>query len=501
MPTDRLRRLARNPWFWLVAVALGLRLATLGLYPLIDTTEARYAELARKMVETGNWLTPQFDYGVPFWGKPPLSTWLRAISFEILGINEFAARLPSWFIALGILTLTFRLGRRERGETVAWLATALLTGSVLFYILSGAVLMDPLMTLGTTLSMLAFWRALRGDGRHWGYLVFVGLAIGLMAKGPVAVVLTGLPLFLWLLATGRWRDLWHHIPLVSGTLLMLALAVPWYVLAERATPGFLDYFLVGEHWKRFTEPGWQGDLYGNAHTSPKGKIWIEWLVAAFPLSLALVAGLGALLWRQRSGAVRALREDWTLYLLCWALSPMLFFTFSGNILATYVLPGLPATALLVASWCRPAAPDGPCRRRSLTWLGRASLGVPLLILALLVLKLKYAIPDDFAHNSEAYLIRAVEQRDPGGSARLYYLYTRPFSAEFYSAGKAREVENPQRLRDLLGSPQPIWVAMESAYEKTLPADLRACLERIGRFGYRVLLRSRPGCRARTGFGK
>ncbi|HID50060.1 MAG TPA: phospholipid carrier-dependent glycosyltransferase, partial [Chromatiales bacterium] len=148
------------------------------------------------MVETGNWLTPQFDYGVPFWGKPPLSTWLRAISFELFGINEFAARLPSWLIALGIAFLTFRLGRREKGEEVAWIATTLLTTTVLFYLLAGAVLMDPLLTLGTTLSMLAFWRAMRGDGRRWGYLVFVGLAIGLLAKGPVTIVLTGLPLFL-----------------------------------------------------------------------------------------------------------------------------------------------------------------------------------------------------------------------------------------------------------------------------------------------------------------
>lgn len=475
---DGLRRLAHNPWFWLLCAAFAIRLATLGLYPLGDTTEARYAELARKMVETGNWLTPQFDYGVPFWGKPPLSTWLRAISFELFGINEFAARLPSWLIALGIAFLTFRLGRREKGEEVAWIATTLLTTTVLFYLLAGAVLMDPLLTLGTTLSMLAFWRAMRGDGRRWGYLVFVGLAIGLLAKGPVTIVLTGLPLFLWLLITHRWRDFWQRVPLFTGTLLMLALAVPWYLLAERATPGFLEYFFIGEHWKRFTEPGWQGDRYGNAHTSPKGWIWSEWLVAAFPLSLAFIAGLGIRLWKQRGATPRLLKEDWTLYLLCWALSPMLFFTFSGNILATYVFPGLPATALLVASWHRP---DRPVVRR----FALASMLFPLLFLAVVL----FYLPKVWDRNCEVFLIRNVEQTDPQGAARLFYLFDRPFSAEFYSRGKARLLKDPREMHTLLPARETLYFAVQTPYTGSIPADLRHCLEHLGRFGRHELFRT------------
>lgn len=91
--TERLVLLA------LVAVVL-MRLLTLGLYPLTDTTEARYAEVARKMVELGDWITPWYDYGVPFWAKPPLSTWLTAASFKVFGLNEFAARLPHFVLAV-----------------------------------------------------------------------------------------------------------------------------------------------------------------------------------------------------------------------------------------------------------------------------------------------------------------------------------------------------------------------------------------------------------------
>lgn len=89
----------------LLAFALLLRLISLAAYPLMDTTEARYGEMARLMVETGNWLTPQFDYGVPFWGKPPLFTWMSAYGIELFGLNEFAVRAPHWLAALRRLFL------------------------------------------------------------------------------------------------------------------------------------------------------------------------------------------------------------------------------------------------------------------------------------------------------------------------------------------------------------------------------------------------------------
>ena len=83
-------------------------------YPLTDPTEARYAEIARKMLETGQWVMPQFDYGVPFWGKPPLSTWLSAASMGAFGVNEFAARLPSLLLMLGCGVLVYALARVAR---------------------------------------------------------------------------------------------------------------------------------------------------------------------------------------------------------------------------------------------------------------------------------------------------------------------------------------------------------------------------------------------------
>jgi 4-amino-4-deoxy-L-arabinose transferase-like glycosyltransferase len=119
---------------------------------------------------------------------------------------------------------------------------------------------------------------------------------------------------------------------------------------EQQSPGFLQYFIVGEHLLRFIQPGWQGDLYGNAHAEAPGMIWLLWFqaTAAWGLLLALIAGRHVIdCWRNRKWRTPAL-TNWQRYLLCWMLAPMVFFSLSGNILWTYVISGLPAFALLLA---------------------------------------------------------------------------------------------------------------------------------------------------------
>src|SRR5438045_8153025 len=107
---------------WLLGLVIGVvavRLVTLGAYPLMDSTESRYGEIARKMLETGHWLMPQFDYGVPFWGKPPLAMWLSAAAMSVFGVNEFAPRLPSLLAMVACGALVYALavlrGGRDQG--------------------------------------------------------------------------------------------------------------------------------------------------------------------------------------------------------------------------------------------------------------------------------------------------------------------------------------------------------------------------------------------------
>ena len=101
-----MRRLL-SPWFLVLAAILASRFIGMALFPFADTTEQRYAEIARLMAETGDWITPWFEPGVPFWGKPPLSFWAQAASIKLFGVSEFAIRLPAWLATLGIVYLTW----------------------------------------------------------------------------------------------------------------------------------------------------------------------------------------------------------------------------------------------------------------------------------------------------------------------------------------------------------------------------------------------------------
>ena len=336
--------------WWMIATAAVARLVSLGLYPVMDQTEARYAEIARKMAETGDWVTPWFDHGVPFWGKPPLSFWMSAASFKVMGVSEFAARLPHWLGACAIAWLVWGwLAGRSRREAV--IALALATGSVALFLAAGAVMTDIALGLGTTMAMRGFWLGLQGDpaGRlREQALFFAGLAIGLLAKGPIAAVLVGLPLAGWTLRFGKLGLVAREFRWVSGLLLTTMLVVPWYVLAELRTPGFLEYFLVGEHWHRFVTPGWQRRPVRQRPCLPRGSIWLFAIASFLPWSVLIP--VASLRWRRTAAPAPAVDRPLQLYLLLWALTPCVFFSLAGNILWTYVLPGLPALAMLLALW-------------------------------------------------------------------------------------------------------------------------------------------------------
>jgi len=423
-------------WLTLLSI-IAIRFLILGTYPLQDTTEARYGEMARKMLETNNWITPQFDYGVPFWGKPPLSVWLSAGSYKLFGLSEFSARLPSLILSIFMLLLVYNLGKQHRNQDTGLVAATLLAGCMVFFIMSGAVLMDPALAAGTVLSMAAFWHALHSSNRSWGYLFFTGAAIGLMAKGPVALVLIFTPITLWLFWQRNFREAYQKIPWFKGSMLMLLLSLPWYVIAEIRTPGFLEYFIVGEHWNRFIESGWQGDLYGSAHKEPTGKIW---LYAAFAF-LPWIFILPGLLWRARKSASVSLwtKNTWLSYLVIWTLTPLLFFTFSKNILATYTLPALAPLALITAELWMYVYVKNESMHFHLDKKIRMIAALSFFVPALYIFIITSYFTDKLQLKSQRELMDAYYQLRPDSRSRVLYFPARPFSAEFYSQGKALEL--------------------------------------------------------------
>ena len=485
--------LSTSQKMFLWSILLGLfasRLFAMVVIPFTDTTEARYAEIARKMLETGDWITPQFEYGVPFWGKPPLHTWLSAAGMGAFGVNEFAARLPIFALACAVLALLYHWVRSEKGEDHALVSLAVLASSGMFFIASGVVMTDLALIAGTTLAMVGFWMAVNARSRAslWGHLFFVGLAIGLLAKGPLAILLTGVPLGLWIMFEGRWRDTLSRIPWVTGTLAMLAIAAPWYIAAEIKTPGFLRYFIIGEHFERFTVHGWKGDLYGSGHREPKGMIWLFGMLAFLPWTFCFLRPI--MRWRQVGARFRADESGWGRYLLFWTLSPFLIFTAAGNILIPYALPAMPAAAvLLVQGWLDASGPDASVSRRTDRVFRFLTVGVVAVMTAFSVV---YVVaPGLISKKSQKLLVTAVAEAAPPDTGELLYLNRRYYSAEFYTQGRARRVDGLVELQPYLIDDRRDFLASRSGSFRELPEDVRDRFELIGPFGRDLLFLEKP----------
>ena len=457
--------LRQHPLMLLVLALALVRLAMLGTYPLMDTTEARYGDIGRMMVAENDWITPWFRPGVPFWGKPPLSFWCTALSFKLFGVNEFSARFPHWL--LGVFTGWFVWDlavRRSIREAIV--AVSLLAGCLLFYFASGAVMTDMALTFGMTLSMWSFWRAVQPHQstpqhplqRSLPWLFFVSLAWGLLAKGPLAIVLTFLAIAVWLFFNPQFRPRVFQLPWLRGLLITVMIAGPWYWAAERKTPGFLDYFLIGEHIKRFLVPGWKGDLYGNAHIHAHGTIWLYLLYMLAPWTLLIPAYLFFSSGRFRipqpvcsqTAWLDSGEKSWILYLVCWGLAPAVLFTFASNIIMPYVLPGIPALALLGGTLL------GRFDHRVVNNL--LTTGLWIVLIGSLAFVLIFPFTGYGDRKSERALVRSFQSHG-SPDAKLIYFDTYPFSAGFYGAGAVSDVSSVSSLEERLDRPDPLFVAI------------------------------------------
>lgn len=467
--------LQRTNLIWLLGTMLVVRIIAMVVLPLADTTEPRYAEIARLMMTTNDWITPLFEPGVPFWGKPPLSFWAQAISFKLFGINEFAGRLPALLAFLATVWMLWRLAVSVVNTQVAAASIVVYSGMVLTFLAAGTVMTDSYLLLGTTWAMVAFYLAPKEDFWYWRYGLFIGLGIGLLAKGPLALVIAGAPIGVWVLLQGKLMFYLRSMPWIRGTLLTLVIALPWYILAELKTPGFINYFIVGEHFMRFVDPGWTGDLYGYAHTEPKGMVWLHWLMGSAPwgpLALLLLVGhLFRASWRQ--SLWQAVRQPVVMYVLLWALVTPVFFTPAGNVIWTYVLPSMPAFALLMG-WAMIKLNNGQRWRRLgfnvLMWL------IPI---AGLVFSGLVANNNDLMKTEKRiaeYVAQQPQNGDTHNWLRLYYLDAKlEFSARFYSHDNAKLVQLDQ-LEQLVIKQQGVFLAVPTDRWETTVAHFGDRLE-------------------------
>ena len=238
------------PVILLLVVCAPIFLFQLGRPGLGDPDEGRNAEVAREMVETGDWVTPRLD-GVVYLDKPPAYFWAVAVSYLSFGVSEWSARAPSALFALAGIALVGWFVRRKLGSAAASLAGLTLALSPLYIVFGRIVIFDMMLTFCMTVAALAAFEALESESRRRlpGVMFFAAGGIGTISKGPVAFVLPLLVAVAWTLARRRPRAL-GRLGFGTGALVYFAVIVPWLVLVESRNPGYLRYAIVGENLQR-----------------------------------------------------------------------------------------------------------------------------------------------------------------------------------------------------------------------------------------------------------
>ncbi len=328
-------RFIQNP---LLVALLALILFVSGLRAIgfVGPDEPRYADVARAMLLSGDYVTPRL-FGEPWFEKPPLYYWIAAQFFRI-SISEQTARLPSAIAAIVFLLVWFRFARARFGETTAGLATIFLASALGWIGFARAAAMDMLftVTLDLALLLLALWLWERKPLRLYGFYVFLGLAT--LAKGPLAVVLAGL-VFLGYAATFRDWGALRSLLLSPALAVYFAVAAPWYVLCYVVNGApFVEEFILEHNLARFVS----ADALG--HGQP-AWFYIPVLIAGlFPWSPLLLLPLAEMVYAARG----VFRDKQRAFLFWWIALPFLFFSISENKLPGYLLPVLPPVTLWVA---------------------------------------------------------------------------------------------------------------------------------------------------------
>ena len=378
----------RDPALWLMAalVALVCLFGNLGAMGLVGPDEPRYAWIARAMAETGDWVTPRL-YGQPWFEKPILYYWAAAAGFRLHLPAEWAARLPSALAALAAALAIGWLARKHYdGDAASLLRPALLapivfSTSIAAIGFSRAATPDMLFSASITLAMASAAHAFRCGGALCGagdeydearsadglpitlFGAFLGLAV--LAKGPAAIILSAGAIGLWALATKRWRFAFRAAhPLAIAAFCMVAL--PWYVLCAIRNPDFLRTFIFQHNFERYLTPIFQ-------HRQP---FWFF-----LPITLLAILPWTIFLWPAIQEALRVWQEkSWArspgFFFGCWAVFPIIFFSFSQSKLPGYILPAVPPLALLCSISAPRALRHSPVRRRTLL----AGIGISWLLI-------------------------------------------------------------------------------------------------------------------------
>lgn len=328
---------------------------TIDYRDLIRPDEGRYAEIAREMVATGDWLTPRLN-DFKYFEKPALQYWATASAFSLFGINEWTARLWTALTGFAGVLLVYFTGTRLFGRSAGFTAAAVTISSFLYVFIGHFNTLDMGLTFFLTLALCAFLLAhsgtpTPGHRRNWMLTAWAGAALALLSKGLIGALLPAGVLTAYVLWQRDW-GLLKRLHLASGVALFLAIVSPWLIAVSLANPEFFHFFFIHEHFERFLtkvhgryEPPW--------YFIPVLLIGMApWTITLFPaIARAFKADPD-----HPAGQFQPAR-----FLLVWCAFIFLFFSASGSKLASYILPVMPALALLIGRYLAIAG------RRALLW--------------------------------------------------------------------------------------------------------------------------------------
>ncbi|MGH7171602.1 MAG: ArnT family glycosyltransferase, partial [Gemmataceae bacterium] len=304
-------------------------------FPLFEPDESRYAEIGREMLQRGEWVVPYLQ-SEPYLDKPPLLYWLIEISYTLFGVHVWAARLVPALAVHGCVLLLYLLGRRSVGERAAFWGALALGLAPGWTSMGRLLLMDSLLALWTTLALLSAFEALRGDRLRWGWWLLASLACGLgvLTKGPVALVLLLPPLWLQRRLTGSGCRI-GRVGTSVFVLVILAVTLPWYAAMSLRIPAFARDFIWEHNIRRFLAP------FAHEH-----GIWFYipiLLGGLLPGTLLLVPFLRFLFSSDPARAAgRTVELSFLLLAGGWCV---FFFTLSQCKLPTYIMPAFPPLCL------------------------------------------------------------------------------------------------------------------------------------------------------------
>lgn len=335
---------------WLTLTGLWVLLLVLAaLRPLAVPDEGRYGEIGRWMLQSGDWLTPRLN-GIPFFHKPPYLYWLEALSLATFGINELALRLvPALHVGLMLVAL-YLAARTISTEQIARRA-ALILGTSLTFLVGGQYINHDMAVaawIGVAIWCFAF-AFMAGDkpDATLARLGFVACALGMLSKGLIGIALPGLVLFVWLLWTRQFKKV-LHLPWLTGLALFALIALPWFVIAQQKYPQLFDYMFINQHFKRYTATS-----YNNPQ--PWWFYLLSVVLLLFPwVFFALARGRRPV--DARTEPAVPVARAWQSLCWIWVVTIVTFFSIPNSKLIGYVLPVMPALALLSAlGWERAMA--------------------------------------------------------------------------------------------------------------------------------------------------